>query len=73
MTKEHAELIERLTNLTSMTSGQVAELQTMVQTYIDPQCYICNTCPAQIRFAWTRLCEWWKTKKNNYKFVKKLN
>lgn len=74
MTKEDRDMIEKYVNKTSLTSGETAKLQMLIKKYIDPSCWICTTCPTQIRFAWIRLRDWWSLQnKNNYTFIKKLN
>lgn len=65
MTEEDKILINKIINQTSMTSSEVSKLQGLIQRYIDPKCWICNTCPAQIRFAWVRLKEWWALQEQN--------
>jgi hypothetical protein len=71
MTKEDKELIEKITKMTSMTSREVGDLERMIRKYIDPNCFICRTCSAQVRFSWIRLCEWWKLQnQSQWRFIK---
>lgn len=71
MTKEDKELIEVYVKKTSMTSPEVEVMKKLIRKYIDPQCEICSTCPAQVRFSWIRLCEWWKLQnQSQWRFIK---
>jgi len=74
MTKKDKELIEKYVAKTSLSTGEIKELQRLIRTYIDASCWICGHCPMQIRFAWIRLKEWWsKQNVDSYTFIKKLN
>jgi hypothetical protein len=73
MTKLDKNDIEFLLNKTSITTAEVKILQRLIKTYIDPKCWICDTCPAQIRYAWVRLKEWWSEQNvEYYQFIKKI-
>jgi len=75
MTKKDKELIEQYVAKTSISTAEIKELQRLIRTYIDPSCWICqNGCPAQVRYAWIRLKEWWsKQNQDSYTFIKKIN
>lgn len=52
--------LDYITKLKIAGGGDVALIRNFVQTYIDPKCYVCDTCSAQIRLAHSRACDFYK-------------
>lgn len=55
--------IERVTSKTTVLSKDVDVIESMIRKYIDPKASVCRQCPAQIRYAYKRLSDWFSTHK----------
>lgn len=57
--KEDIVTLEYILSLKRISSGEVHIMQNFINKYIDNKCFICTTCPAQIRFAFNRIENWY--------------
>jgi hypothetical protein len=56
--KGDIEMLEHIVSLKKIESTEVYLMQNFILKYIDNKCFICTTCPAQIRFAHSRIEKW---------------
>lgn len=62
--KEDIITLKHLLSLKKINSDEVHIMQTFINKYIDNKCNICATCPAQIRFAHSRIEKWFERYKD---------
>lgn len=58
------EIIERIVKLTKITHDDTVLMGNLIRKYIDNKMSaLCSSCPAQVRFAHTRLKKWYNVNK----------
>lgn len=61
MTLEQIEQAETIKNLKLAGGAEVRLIQGFIREFIDPSAQVCPHCSGQIRFAWTRVNNWYIT------------
>jgi len=52
-------LMEQIVLSKALNKDEVFAMQQLIRKYIDHTALVCSTCPAQVRFAHTRLTNWY--------------
>lgn len=58
MTIEDYNELERISKLRIIGGDETANIETIIRKYLDKNFYLCRNCPAQIRAAHKRICNW---------------
>lgn len=50
--------LTRISKLRVIDGGEAANIESIIRKHLDKNFYLCRNCPAQIRAAHKRLCNW---------------